>query len=88
MTHEVVALSHRENPADKLSRGCAFDNLREDKLWWNGPAWLKEPAEQWLRLTIALSLEETHLASPERKRVVTLCASLQEPSRLAIVDPF
>ncbi|KRZ81445.1 hypothetical protein T08_8363, partial [Trichinella sp. T8] len=31
-----------DNPADKLSRGCALDTLREDKLWWNGPAWLKE----------------------------------------------
>ncbi|KRZ54877.1 hypothetical protein T02_7912 [Trichinella nativa] len=87
MTHEVAALSHRENPADKLSHGCALDTLREDKLWWNGPAWLKKPAEQWPHLTMALWLEETHRASPERKRVVTRCASLQEPSRLAIVNP-
>ncbi|KRX64129.1 hypothetical protein T06_1669 [Trichinella sp. T6] len=87
MTHEVAALSHRENPADKLSHGCALDTLREDKLWWNGPAWLKKPAEQWPHLTMALWLEETHRASPDRKRVVTLCASLQEPSRLAIVNP-
>ncbi|KRZ64130.1 hypothetical protein T08_7878, partial [Trichinella sp. T8] len=64
-----------------------LDTLREDKLWWNGPAWLKEPIEQWPRLTMALSPEETRLVSPERKRVVTLCASLQEPSLLAIIDP-
>ncbi|KRX35223.1 hypothetical protein T05_10657 [Trichinella murrelli] len=36
---------------------------------------------------MALSLEETRLASPDRKRVVTLCASLQVPSLLAIIDP-
>ncbi|KRY08263.1 hypothetical protein T12_5861 [Trichinella patagoniensis] len=48
---------------------------------------LTDPS-QWPRLTMALSLEDTRLASPERKRVVTLCASLQEPSLLAIIDPF
>ncbi|KRX12531.1 hypothetical protein T07_13305 [Trichinella nelsoni] len=69
-----------DNPADKHSRGCALDTLCEAKLWWNGPAWLKEPIEQWPRLTMALSPEETRLVSPERKRVVTFCASLQEPS--------
>ncbi|KRZ58611.1 hypothetical protein T02_14089, partial [Trichinella nativa] len=47
---------------------------------------LTDPS-QWPRLTIALSLEETRLASAERERVVTLCASLQEPSLLAIIDP-
>ncbi|KRY40160.1 hypothetical protein T01_5604 [Trichinella spiralis] len=73
------------NPADKLSRGCALDTLRGDQLWWNGPAWLKKPAEQWPRLTIALSPEETRLASPERKKVITLCASLQEPSCWTVI---
>ncbi|KRY45546.1 hypothetical protein T03_9972 [Trichinella britovi] len=76
-----------DNPADKLSLGCPLDTLREDKLWWNGPAWLKEPMEQWPRLIMALSPEETRLVSPERKRVFTLCASLQEPSLLMIIDP-
>ncbi|KRZ23332.1 hypothetical protein T4C_8592 [Trichinella pseudospiralis] len=76
-----------DNPADKLSRGCALNTLREDNLWWNGPAWLREPIEQWPRRTMSLSPEETRLVSPERKRVVTLCASLQEPSLLAIIDP-
>ncbi|KRX24994.1 hypothetical protein T07_11505 [Trichinella nelsoni] len=73
------------NPANKLSRGCALDTLRGDQLWWNGPAWLKEPAEQWPRLTIALSPEETRLASPEKKKVITLCASLQEPSCWTVI---
>ncbi|KRZ52280.1 hypothetical protein T02_5340 [Trichinella nativa] len=56
------------NPADKVSCGRALDTLRGNQLWWNCPAWLKEPAEQWPRLTIALSPEETRLASPERKK--------------------
>ncbi|KRX77361.1 hypothetical protein T06_11788 [Trichinella sp. T6] len=56
------------NPADKVSCGSALDTLRGNQLWWNCPAWLKEPAEQWPRLTIALSPEETRLASPERKK--------------------
>ncbi|KRX55697.1 hypothetical protein T09_3036 [Trichinella sp. T9] len=56
------------NPADKVRCGRALDTLRGNQLWWNCPAWLKEPAEQWPRLTIALSPEETRLASPERKK--------------------
>ncbi|EGT43832.1 hypothetical protein CAEBREN_31410 [Caenorhabditis brenneri] len=28
------------NPADVLSRGCSINELRDDKLWWNGPPFL------------------------------------------------
>ncbi|KRY50476.1 hypothetical protein T03_17431, partial [Trichinella britovi] len=65
------------NPADKVSCGRALDTLRGNQLWWNCPAWLKEPAEQWPRLTIALSPEETRLASPERLTTISFLAALR-----------
>ncbi|GFS70395.1 hypothetical protein NPIL_182191 [Nephila pilipes] len=30
------------NPPDLLSRGISPDNLRERKLWWNGPLFIME----------------------------------------------
>ncbi|CAG7725971.1 unnamed protein product, partial [Allacma fusca] len=37
-------ISGNENPADPASRGVAPGDLRENKLWWNGPPWLSHPA--------------------------------------------
>lgn len=30
-----------ENPADIASRGCKFNELENNKLWWKGPPWLE-----------------------------------------------
>ena len=37
----------KENPADLASRGCNPEELKNDKLWWDGPDWLKKPEEYW-----------------------------------------
>lgn len=39
----------KQNPADCLSRGIDPDELRDHKLWWHGPEWLKLPKTQWPR---------------------------------------
>ena len=36
-----------ENPADILSRGSLVRDLIPNKLWWEGPEWLKLPKENW-----------------------------------------
>ncbi|KAJ8933002.1 hypothetical protein NQ318_003667, partial [Aromia moschata] len=35
------------NPADILSRGVEPHQLKDSKLWWNGPEWLSQGMETW-----------------------------------------
>ncbi|KAL9973727.1 hypothetical protein ACROYT_G020217 [Oculina patagonica] len=37
----------RENPADIRSRGTSASELKQNVLWWQGPAWLTESEESW-----------------------------------------
>lgn len=36
-----------ENPADIGSRGELASRLKENELWWQGPAWLSGPKKGW-----------------------------------------
>ncbi|MEM7375694.1 MAG: hypothetical protein AAF587_44285, partial [Bacteroidota bacterium] len=36
-----------DNPADMLTRGKAIAELNDERLWWNGPAWLSLPESEW-----------------------------------------
>ncbi|XP_011859777.1 PREDICTED: uncharacterized protein LOC105557203 [Vollenhovia emeryi] len=36
-----------ENPADCASRGLLGDEALAHQLWWQGPSWLRLPAEEW-----------------------------------------
>ena len=35
------------NPADLISRGISATQLLDNKLWWNGPCWLKFDRSEW-----------------------------------------
>ncbi|XP_066600040.1 uncharacterized protein [Prorops nasuta] len=37
----------RDNPADLATRGLDPCSLRESAIWWHGPSWLQESAENW-----------------------------------------
>jgi hypothetical protein len=39
--HEWNYVKSNKNPADVLSRGCSPTELKNNYLWWNGPAWLQ-----------------------------------------------
>ncbi|XP_075163068.1 uncharacterized protein LOC142235694 [Haematobia irritans] len=36
-----------ENPADLGTRGCKPHDLKNSKLWWNGPSWITAPPSSW-----------------------------------------
>jgi len=36
-----------ENPADLASRGLFPRELRDRRLWWEGPGWLRRPPDSW-----------------------------------------
>ena len=40
-------INKKENPADLSSRGISSKDLKESKLWWNGPDWLTNVQESW-----------------------------------------
>ncbi|XP_055590154.1 uncharacterized protein LOC129742298 [Uranotaenia lowii] len=48
----------KQNPADLISRGINPDNLLSNKLWWEGPEWLKSTPEHWPKLESTQLLEE------------------------------
>ena len=41
-------INTKHNPADLPTRGMPIDELKESKLWWNGPEWLLKEEENWL----------------------------------------
>lgn len=47
-----------ENPADCASRGILPHSLKNHSLWWNGPQWLKKPADQWPASNFNVTTEE------------------------------
>lgn len=56
-----------ENPADYASRGLTPQQLAGARLWWEGPAWLKQHSRFWPSTMPALNDSDD---LEERKRVV------------------
>ena len=44
---EFRYINTKFNPADLSSRGISSQDLKESKLWWNGPDWLADKQESW-----------------------------------------
>ena len=64
-----------ENPADIGSRGAKASELRDSKLWWEGPKWLREEKETWPNNE---PLEDLNEVSEERKKAIVLTTSVAE----------
>ena len=58
-----------ENSTDIGSRGAKASELRDSKLWWEGPKWLKEGKETWPNNE---PLEDSNEVSEERKEASVL----------------
>ncbi|GFS74360.1 integrase catalytic domain-containing protein [Nephila pilipes] len=61
-------ISTDQNPADILSRGCGPKQLQKCK-WWQGPAWLQNPKEQWPKS--AVNIDEKEIEIEKRKSVIS-----------------
>ncbi|XP_049886914.1 uncharacterized protein LOC126381473 [Pectinophora gossypiella] len=64
-------VSTKENPADPASRGVSSEKLKNNRLWWEGPSFLKE---RDLKL-LTCDVPETNL----EKRESVLCAHIINP---------
>lgn len=74
----------KDNPADLLSRGVYFDQLKEDniRLWWYGPSFLYEPTDSWL---INNNLEADTPLPEVKSKTINL---LSTDSKLNVVIDF
>ncbi|GFT95505.1 DUF5641 domain-containing protein [Nephila pilipes] len=61
-------ISTDQNPADILSRGCGPKQLQKCK-WWQGPACLQNPKEQWPKS--AVNIDEKEVEIEKRKSVIS-----------------
>ncbi|GFT64854.1 uncharacterized protein NPIL_82721 [Nephila pilipes] len=61
-------ISTNQNPADILSRGCGPKQLQKCK-WWQEPAWLQNPKEQWPKS--AVNIDEKEVEIEKRKSVIS-----------------
>ena len=40
-------INTKHNPVDLPTIGMSIDELKESKLWWNGPGWLLKEKKKW-----------------------------------------
>ncbi|XP_055543647.1 uncharacterized protein LOC129729182 [Wyeomyia smithii] len=64
------------NPADLISRGIQPDTIHSNKLWWEGPGWLKEGVESWPLQDPTVKVTDV----PEKRRSTVACTTVEEKS--------
>uniref|UniRef100_A0A914KWV4 Integrase catalytic domain-containing protein n=2 Tax=Meloidogyne incognita group TaxID=654580 RepID=A0A914KWV4_MELIC len=45
--YHVTHVVGKDNPADLASRGCSVEELKESKIWFEGPGWLSKEEAYW-----------------------------------------
>ena len=68
----------KDNPADLGSRGVSALVLKDSKLWWEGPKWLRESENNW---PTSLVLEDSTEIKEERKRMPIVLSVVTEKVR-------
>lgn len=63
----------QDYPADIISRGCSPNQLKNNILWWEGPAWMKKEKSGWIKNILNCSDLRKEDDLEERKNpIVTL----------------
>jgi len=77
-------VSGNENPADLGSRGVPASELKDSKLWWEGPNWLSGDRECW---PTNFQVRESVEVSEERKKAAIAMTVTEELTGLSqVVD--
>ena len=79
------------NPADLPSRGIRVDEMVSNPLWWNGPAFLQQPEEEWPNLgyqeEIDKAAENEVVKQPKTvTRILVGAVSSQIPDVASVID--
>ncbi|GFU03088.1 DUF5641 domain-containing protein [Nephila pilipes] len=84
-SEDWLHISTDQNPADILSRGCGPKQLQKCK-WWQEPAWLQNPKEQWLMS--AVNIDEKEIEIEKRKSVISANNTELESISLQLARTF
>lgn len=61
-----------DNPADLLTRGASAEQLRNNALWWTGPAWLAQQIQDWPTPQVStLTPEQQAIIKAENRSATT-----------------
>ena len=77
-------VSGNENPVDLGSRGVPVSELKDSKLWWEGPKWLSGDREGW---PTTFQVKESAEVSEERRKTAIAMTVTEELAGLSeVVD--
>ena len=75
------------NPADIGSRGTSANVLKENKLWWEGPSWLKLADSEWpSKLDEAIETQECKEEEKKSVALLTVNEVSELPSLSKVID--
>lgn len=67
-----------DNPADLASRGVIASDLVDNKLWFNGPKWLRESPSEWPVSEFSVDRQAEEATSIESKPMISLSVVKRE----------
>uniref|UniRef100_A0A914QM23 Integrase catalytic domain-containing protein n=1 Tax=Panagrolaimus davidi TaxID=227884 RepID=A0A914QM23_9BILA len=79
---EIRHVPTKENPADIASRGSSMAALKNNELWWHGPAFLKNDPSKWPNLTV--SDESENSAEIEKEFIFAVIPVAKTPAEKLI----